>query len=98
MKEWKYTLKNGKILREAIKEEDYEKILKTLKECYTEILDFFVKEGLTELEDRDDEYEEYVENIDVLLGDIDTIEEDDIDYELSLLYEICDNTNIWIEL
>ena len=98
MKEWKYTLKNGKILREAIKEEDYEKILKTLKECYTEILDFLVKEGLTEPEDRDDEYEEYVENIDILLGDIDTIEEDDIDYELSLLYEICDNTNIWIEL
>ena len=98
MKEWKYTLKNGKILREAIKEEDYEKILRTLKECYTEILDFFVKEGLTELEDRDDEYEEYIENINVLLGDVDTIEEDDINYELSLLYEMCDNTNIWIEL
>ena len=43
MKEWKYTLKNGKILREAINEENYEKILKTLKECYTEILDFFCK-------------------------------------------------------
>ena len=98
MKEWKYTLKNGKILREAINEEDYEKILKTLKECYTEILDFFVKEGLTEPENRDDEYEEYIENIDILLGDIDTIEEDDIDYELSLLYDMCDNTNIWIEL
>ena len=98
MKEWKYTLKNGKILREAIKEEDYEKILRTLKECYTEILDFFVKEGLTELEDRDDEYEEYIENINVLLGDVNTIEEDDINYELSLLYEMCDNTNIWIEL
>ena len=98
MKEWKYTLKNGKILREAIKEEDYEKILRTLKECYIEILDFFVKEGLTELEDRDDEYEEYVENIDVLLSDVDTIEEDDIDYELSLFYDLCDNTNIWIEL
>ena len=98
MKEWKYTLKNGKILRTAINEENYEKILKTLKECYIEILDFFVKEGLTEIEDRDDEYEEYVENIDVLLGDVDTIEEDDINYELSLLYEMCDNTNIWIEL
>lgn len=98
MKEWKYTLKNGKILREAIKEEDYEKILITLKECYIEILDFFVKEGLTELENRDDEYEEYIENINVLLGDVDIIEEDDIDYELSLLYELCDNTNIWIEL
>ena len=98
MREWKYTLNNGKILREAIKEENYEKILKTLKECYTEILDFFVKEGLTELEDRDDEYEEYIENIDVLLDNVDTIEEDDIDYELFLLYEMCDDTNIWIEL
>ena len=98
MREWKYTLKNGKILREAINEENYEKILKTLKECYTEILDFFVKEGLTELEDRDDEYEEYIENIDILLEDIDIIEKDDINYELSLLYEMCDNTNIWIEL
>lgn len=98
MKEWKYTLKNGKILREAIKEEDYEKILRTLKECYTEILDFFVKEGLTELEDRDDEYEEYTENIDMLLEDIDNIEEEEIDYELSLFYDLCDNTNIWIEL
>ena len=98
MREWKYTLKNGKILREAINEENYEKVLKTLKECYTEILDFFVKEGLTEIEDRDDEYEEYVENIDILLDDVDTIEEDDINYELSLLYEMCDNTNIWIEL
>ena len=98
MREWKYTLKNGKILREAINAENYEKILKTLKECYIEILDFFVKEGLTEQEDRDNEYEEYIENIDILLGDVDTIEEDDINYELSLLYELCDNTNIWIEL
>ena len=98
MKEWKYTLKNGKILREAIEKENYEKVLKILKECYTEILDFFVKEGLTEPKNRDEEYEEYVENIDILLGDIDTIEEDDINYELSLLYEMCDNTNIWIEL
>lgn len=98
MKEWKYTLENGKILREAIHEENYEKILKILKECYTEILDFFVKEGLTKPEDKDDEYEEYTENIDMLLEDIDSIEEEEIDYELSNFYDLCDNTNIWVKI
>ena len=38
MKEWKYTLKNGKILREAIKEEDYEKILTELETCRKRIV------------------------------------------------------------
>lgn len=98
MKIWKYTLKNSLELRQAIKEEDYEKILLTLKKCYTEILDFFVKKGLTEPEDKDYEYEEYTENIDMLLEDIDNIEEEEIDYELSLFYDLCDNTNIWIKL
>ena len=98
MKNWDYTLKNSLQLRQAIKEEDYIKILLTLKKCYNEILDYFISVGLTELEDKDDEYEEYTENIDFLLQDIDNVEDEDIDYELSNFYDLCDNTNIWIKL
>ena len=98
MKEWKYTLKNGISLREAIKEEDYKNILLTLKKCYKEILDYFVSAGLTDAEDKDYEYEEYTENIDMLLEDIDSIEEEEIDYELSNFYDLCDNTNIWVKI
>ena len=108
MRKWNYTLKNGLALRKAINEENYVQVLLMLKKCYAEIIDYFIKTGLTEEEDKDTEYQDYVENINLLLninndeeeiieGNI-NLDEDDINYELSNLYDLCDNCGIWIQI
>ena len=108
MKKWNYTLKNGLALREAIYEENHIRVLLILKKCYSEIVDYFVSVGLTEEEDKEAEYQDYIENINLLLeinnDEEETVEEninldeDDVNYELSNFYDLCDNCSIWVQI
>lgn len=97
MKKWKYTLKNGIALREAIDKEDMKRVLEILLDCYDEIMNYFVKEGYTEPEDRNYEYENYTEDIIMELNS-EEYDEDLINWLLSEFYDLCDIYNIWVAL
>lgn len=97
MKKWNYTLKHSKILRQAIKEEDYKKVLQVLLLCYREIVNYFKYKDLISEEEYEDEYNYYTENIQDMIDD-ENYNEDEINYELNDFYDLCDNTGIWIEL
>lgn len=98
-KKWDYQLKNGVALRNAIDADDYGQIKNSLIAAYKEIHEvmpekfdeYDLENKLEDLEYLDTEPDEDIE-----------ISEDDIrenfDYELSDLYDLCDNLNIWISL
>lgn len=98
-KKWDYQLKNGVSLRNAIDAEDYGQIKNSLIAAYKEIHEvmpekfdeYDLENKLEDLEYLDTEPDEDIE-----------ISEDDIrenfDYELSDLYDLCDNLNIWVSL
>lgn len=91
MANWKYTLKCGKKLREAIYNDDAYEILRYLAEAWKEIHSQFP-----------DEYDEFnlendLDEIDALREN-DNIEDDDVNYLLSDLYDYCDGTRIWIDM
>ena len=87
-KKWRYTLKNGRALRDAIETEDYTAILATIQLCYQELNEA----GIID----DDDCEEWVEELDWL--DVEEMDDDDIDYWLDQLYDVCDNLDVWIPL
>jgi len=101
MGNWRYTLKFGRALRDAIDSEDPDRVIDALVACFTEINKamptYFdsddLQETLTELADYRDSlynYDEY---------DM-TYEEavDNVDYMLERLYDICDDLRIWVEI
>lgn len=97
MKKWNYTLKTGTRLRKAINEENHEEILQLMIRAYREIINYFIYIGLTDEKDFEDEFNYYTENILLMLEDKE-YDEDEINYELSDLYDLCDNNGIWIPL
>lgn len=89
MANWRYTLKCGTELREAIRDEDHDRILENIEIAWKEIHKRFP-----------DEYEDYelysdLEDIACVMEDP---SEEEIDYLLSNLYDYCDATRIWVEL
>ena len=86
---WRYTVKSGSKLREAIDGGNLEEILDNLEEVWREIHNRFPKE-----------YDEY--DLENDLSDIDGVREDgdeeDVDMLLSDLYDYCDNMRLFIEL
>lgn len=101
MAKWKYTLKSGIELRDAIDREDYSDVLDILKVCFAEINKVMpqyyskddLEEDLFEVEDYRDtleNYEEYNMSYDDAC--------DNINYLLNKLYDICDDLRIWIDL
>ena len=94
MANWKYTLKCGKKLREAISNDDAYEVLRYLAEAWKEIHSQFP-----------DEYDEFdlqgdldeISEISALGEDYD-LEDDDVDWLLSDLYDYCDATRIWIDM
>ena len=101
MANWVYNLKNSKPLRQAIHDEDYNEVLDSLINCFTEINRRFPEEYDssdldTDLEDienvRDnlDNYEDYDMSFEDAI--------DGIDYMLNDLYDLCDALRIWIEI
>lgn len=89
---WRYTLRNGAKLRNAIDLEDGEGIRDALLACYKELLDKdFIDEydydDWTE-EIRDADWEDEYGNLD----------DDAIDFELDQLYDLCDNIDVFVAL
>ena len=94
MGQWKYTLKSGKALRNAIDEEDYEGIIDGLVACFSEL-----NKALPDDYDADE--------LDSDLADIDGIRdtldegddiEDELNYKLDELYDLCDALKVWVDL
>lgn len=103
MRQWKYTLKNSKELRNAINNENYLEILKELIKSYKQIVKIEIKDGIISMSEEEDTLNDYISDIqnyiDYELMDIENInQEDDINYFLNDLYDLCDNLNIWISL
>lgn len=87
---WKYTCNNGKMLRNAIDEENNIKVLKTLANCYKEIRAMLTEDD--SLYDNDIEVAIY--DIQDRLNGNDT--DDDIDLLLEGFYDLCDELRIWV--
>ena len=85
-KYWKYTIPQelANTFRAAIENGD----LDGLKESIDRIYSWMLEEELID----NDDYEAYSESI------MAAEDEDDLDYELSDLYDLCDNLDIWIPL
>lgn len=92
MAKWRYTLKFGEALRNAIYDEDYEAILDALVACFTEL-----NQALPEDYD-EDELERDLEDISAIKENFDDGEdiEDDINYKLDELYDLGDNLLVWV--
>lgn len=101
MSEWKHTLKNGKKLREAINDDDNVQTLEALKECYKEINRIMVsvfddddlEDILSEIENQLDNCKNY-EDYSMTEDDV----QDEINWQLSRLYDFCDAWRIWVEV
>lgn len=103
MRQWKYTLKNSKALRNAINNENYLEILKELIKSYKQIVKIEIKDGIISMSEEENTLNDYISDIqnyiDYELMDIENInQEDDINYFLTDLYDLCDDLNIWISL
>lgn len=93
MARWKYTLNSGSALREAINNEDTERVVKCLLICYKELLDKLVGE------DRKGFMWDIADTIDVLtLYELDSDDEDNVNYYLEEFYNLCDELRAWIEI
>lgn len=93
MAKWKYTIRWGKELREAIEAEDTAMVAKCLICCYRELLN--------EMSDEDKEWKACTieDSIEVLaFYAIDPDDEDNIDYYLEEFYDICDDVRAWVEI
>ena len=95
MKRWKYTLKSGVALREAIDNDDMEQVVKCLLLCYQELLD-----KLDEWDEADYEID-IQDSIGVLMAYELCHYEDDEDYindQLEEFYDLCDEIRAFVEL
>lgn len=83
---WNYTLKSGVALRNAIDSEDVDEILTQLHNAYDELHSVGIIDDL--------DFSRAVDDLDdvELADDI----EDAIDFELTNLYDLCDNLNVWV--
>lgn len=101
MGRWKYKLIAGKQLRQAISDDDMTTTLDALKECWKEI-----NKAIPDVYDADD-LEDNLEELDNQLDNCKNYEdysmtEDDvqeeINWQLSHLYDFCDAWGIWVEV
>ena len=87
---WNNKLASGKDLRDAIDDEDYERVVHCLRACWQEI-----NEKMPEDFDEYDLEDKFVE-LDPI--EEDGYDEDELNYQLSDLYDFCDGYGIWVEL
>ena len=93
---WKYVVsdKVSRKFRDAVRsdEPNYAETLQAMKDVYTEIHD-----KRPDLLD-DDDYEEYIEDLDFIDPEYDSEEdlEENINYELGNLYDFCDAVDVFI--
>lgn len=91
MARWNYELneETAKFLRNAIRDENPKAICVALQQAYQEINEI-CPEYYDEYDLQDD-----LETLDYLDTDDEGVE-DEIDYELSMFYDLCDNLRIWV--
>lgn len=103
MANWKYTLKNSSLLRNAIRNEDPKAVLDALERIWIEIYSHFDNENIYSNAELEDDLEninnerdnlDYYEEYDMTLEDV--IE--NIDYLCNELYDFCDAERIWIDI
>lgn len=93
MAKWKYKLKSGTALREAIDNEDTEQAIKCLLLCYKELL------GKLSEEDRSCYEFDIEDSIEILTYyDADPDDEDSVNYYLTEFYDICDDVRAFVAL
>lgn len=99
MAQWKLHLSNGKYLREAIEEEDYDGIFAWLEMLYQDINDkmpeYYTDEDLrSDLADIEDvaDSQENMDEYDLTEDDI----EEMVDGLLAKFYDLCDAYKIWV--
>ena len=93
MARWNYTITNGTALREAIYEDDAEKVVERLIKCYEELL--------KKLNDEDRNWKEYdiEDSIETLkLYDVASDDEDNVNDYLDEFYAICDDVGAFVAL
>lgn len=101
MGRWKYKLMTGKQLRQAISDDDMTATLETLKECWKEISkampDVYDADDLVnDLEELDNQLDNCKNYEDYSMTEDDVQEE--INWQLSRLYDFCDEWRIWVEV
>ena len=97
MAKWKYTIKNGKALREAIEDGDSAATIECLMNCFNELWSLLDEE---DLEDYDIDLENIVDTLSFWSAYHSSDEDDTeiIDDYLAEFYDICDNVRAWITL
>ena len=91
MAQWKYTIRFGKHLREAICDEDIDMVVKCLIACYRELLNKLSDE---DKEDYDFEIKDWIYTLEAYDSD----DEDEVDEYLEEFYNICDGLKAWISI
>ena len=99
MGRWIYTLKSGEALRNAIEDDDYDKVLDLLAVCLKEINakfpddyeDYELEDDLEDIENQRDNLENYAD-YDMTYEDV----EDEINYLLDKFYDLCDGLRVWV--
>ena len=93
MARWTYSLKSGKGLRQAIRDDDELEVLTSLQVCIDEIrinLAAYL-EYETELDDIEMAVQDLIQD-----ADYEDIETFDVDYILNDFYNFCDSNRIWV--
>lgn len=85
---WTYELKCGKELREEIYEGNCERVFNVLQKAYKELFE-------AKLIDKSD-YDLYTDEF--IIYDADGLEDDDVNYELSEFYDLCDELGVWVSI
>lgn len=96
MAKWTYHIESGACLREAIEDENIERVIYYLSQCYHELLD--------KLSEEDKEWKGY--DIEDAIDTLDNIDEDElmwydteeIDCWLSEFYDLCDELRAFVAL
>lgn len=86
---WNYEIdKNTALaLRDAIESDDGVAIAAMIQSIYQEMMDLIPEDIIS-----DEELQDYIDEID----GIDDDDEEEINYQLSNLYDLCDNLGIWL--
>ena len=93
MAQWKYTIENGKALREAIDDGDIERTVRCLYRCFKELYDKMSEE------DKDYYQFDIEDTMEILkLYDEEYDDEDNLNYYLAEFYDICDAVRAWISI
>jgi hypothetical protein len=91
MAQWKYTIQNGRQLRQAIYQSDAQATAKWLFKCFQELHNKMSDE---DKEDYGYRIEDIMDTLRFYVVDPD--DDDNIDYYLEEFYHICDDVKAWV--